>query len=135
MQASMEPFTLKAEEMLSDCQMQRRIAAFLRLCQLCVNTEVVKKILQDYPRKKNGMLHKKRIHKIAYLYAVNWELEHSNVDDSTFFSGFIFQLYATAQSETELCIDIKRHRIADPRQIIEIDDLSVRTNLFAKAFP
>jgi len=124
-------FFPKPEEKLSVQQIQHRMAVFMKLCQLVTRPAAAQSILKAYPRKKNGMLYKNRILKIAWLYAVDWAAEKTTLGNGVFYNPRIYQLYATAMSDTELTITIRFCASIDTSAILANDDMSVKTNLFS----
>ena len=97
---------------------------------LCSNTAVLRRIVEEYPKKNNGLLYKRRILKIAWMYAIT-ELELTAEDGRKIAYPALYQLYAQADEDTELTVTA---RLYDPLQYLgglEQNDLIVKTNLFS----
>lgn len=116
---------------LSQESAKHRIAAFLRLMNLCTNKAVLKKIVEAYPKKKNQLFYKGRVLKIAWLFAVQLSDETTEYGEHlTLYNTY--QIFAKAESDTELEVTVRLTKPVDSSLFLQGDDLAAATNLFSQ---
>ena len=116
---------------LNEKQLQSRCAVFLQIMKLCTHRAIKKKIIEDFPKRKDGLLHKGRILKIAWMYALDYFETYVESTGNYMPNYQVYQLYAKADSNTDISIRTRLYVPTMYNEITETNDLIVQTNLFS----
>ncbi len=89
----------------------------MTIANMCAQPDIVAKILEKMPKKKNKTLHKGRKQDIAYLDIVDQR-------------GWTYQLVAKNESDTQLCIEI-RNKVPVVADLVDsVRDLVSQSSIF-----
>ena len=98
-------------------QVETRLKVFVTIANMCAQPDIVAKILEKMPKKKNKTLHKGRKQDIAYLDIVDQR-------------GWTYQLVAKNESDTQLCIEI-RNKVPVVADLVDsVRDLVSQSSIF-----
>ncbi len=104
---------------LTSEQIRKRTLIFVKIIQMMNDDSIIESVLKAAPKKKNGMLYKKRITPIAVLFCSNKDFG-------------LYSLYAQATEEDRIIISVRKIQKASVEDFDS--DLIIKTNLFRDKF-
>ena len=96
---------------ISKADVRKRYRTFAALAHVISKEDVLQKICETAPKKKNGSLHKNRILRIASTATV--EAEGYDKNDILYSDHSIWEMVAKADSDNELSVYIDRRQVSD----------------------
>lgn len=105
-----------AKELTSE-QVGNRALLFAKLCQLASNDTILQVIAESAAKKKNGLLYKGRILRIACVYAVDSYMDY-------------YELYGRAKDDTNLEVSVRKNSLNYKNLDHMYDNLSAQIDFF-----